>query len=166
MLQRFKILAFSGLILGAVSFSFAQGTLEAILSPLGPSVPPLAGYALVSTPDTSGAGPLYPVAFQININSDQSVFTTGRFFGGSTAWPFSLGSPAVLNGSMSFSGETDMTATQIGDMLAGRTQLEVLDEVNFSSYLVGPVTSVPEPGSATLFVVGLFFIHLRRRKGL
>ena len=45
-----------------------------------------------------------------------------------------------------------MGAFQIDDMLAGRTELETFDEPDFSTYISGPVTAVPEPADRSLIL--------------
>jgi hypothetical protein len=146
-----------------VRSAFAQGTLEATLLPYGPSGPPLLAYATFYTPDTNTSGFSFPVFFQVTVNSDQAVIDTGRIFGGGTAWPFDLGTPMIVNGSMFFSGSTGMATHQIDDMLAGRTELEIFDGIAFASYLRGPLLPVPEPGSTALLTVGLVVAFFKRR---
>jgi hypothetical protein len=147
-------------LIGAIC-ALAQGTLESDLLPFGPSIPPLAGHAYIVAPDTSSSGPLYSVAFQVVINTNQVVFTTGRIFGGSTAWAFSLGSATINGGEMWFVGATDMTANQINDMLADNTQLEVLDEFGGSAYLKGSLHPTPEPRVSLLLLAGFWLLRLR-----
>ena len=161
--RQIKIAALIAMSFSIVKLSLAEGILNATLLPYYPSVPPLSAYVLINTPDTSGSGPFFPVLFQISVNTNQPVFDAARIAGGSTAWAFDLGSPTIVDGTMFFSGTTDMGAFQIDDMLANRTQFELSAGYGSLGYLSGPLLSVPEPGSVCLFTVGFFMVSLRRR---
>ena len=146
--------------------SHAQGTLYATLLPSGPGVPPLAGTATIYTPDTNGSGFFFPVLFLVTINTNDTPIDTGRIFGGGTAWAFDLGSPTIIDNSTIFSVTSNMAVFQIDDMLAGRTELETLDEPDNSTYLSGQVAAVPEPTDRSLILTGMAVVFFWRRSSL
>ncbi len=160
--QIIPLVLFVWIFSSLATLSHAQGTLYATLLPSGPGVPPLAGTATIYTPDTNGTGLLFPVLFLITINTNDTPINTGRIFGGSTAWAFDLGTPTVSGNTTTFSATSKMAAFQIDDMLAGRTELETLDEPDYSTDISGQVTAVPEPTDRSLILAGMAVVFLSR----
>lgn len=166
MASRATRFALAGILCLIASSSPAQGTLQAILAPYSPSVPPLAGTAEVQTPDTNFGGPYFSVAYTIAVNTNSPIFSVGRIGGGSTAWAFDLNAPSVSGDSLIYSGTTDMAAFQIGDMLSNLTDFEIFaygGDGSLSGFAAGSLVAVPEPRSVYLLLAGLALMVFFRK---
>ena len=149
----------------APSTALSQDTLAANLSGVDTNNLSLSGSTLFFVPNLSDPlGPLYTVSFEITINGNDVLFTTGRVFGGGTAWAFDLGPASQEDETTLFSGATDMTASQIHDMLDGATSFELVDEINQSDHLQGNILPIPEPQTWVLLLIGPVLLALRRQK--
>ena len=101
------------------------------------------------------------VSFGVAVDTQDMEWAEGRISGGGTAWAFNLGPATFQDGVTLYRGTTDMVPHQIEDIIAGRTQFEIINRPDYD-HLQGAIAAVPEPPWIALMAIGLLMLTIPR----
>lgn len=101
------------------------------------------------------------VSFGVAVDTQDMEWAEGRISGGGTAWAFNLGPATFMDGVTFYRGTTDMVTHQIEDIIAGRTQFEIINRPHYD-HLQGTIAAVPEPSLVALLAIGMLMLTIPR----
>jgi len=141
-------------------FSGYQSVFQASLMPAGPGGVEAVGVGVFFIPANIETERV-TVGFGVAVDTQDMEWAEGRISGGGTAWAFDLGPATFRDGVTFYSGTTDMVTHQLEDVIAGRTQFEIINRPFYDS-LQGEIAAVPEPPLTVLLAFGMIVLAIPR----